>query len=446
MKVPEKIKFVLTVRTIEFTLIILGFFVFWFYSKFEISGDGEIRFKAILKLIENQEISDIKYSIIGSIFSLPLYFLGWLYKSPEYFLMRYNLILFIVAIIIAYKILIDHLDGGIVRKFVLLVMTASMFPHHIRHYYGEVFTSLSVFVGVLGVTLSNTGLGWLPLILGTANTPASILGLALIVIKRACKSHRWRYLLYLSLTLLIIVLESWIRRGSIFASGYENDRGFETILPFSGKPGFSYPFFLGLISIFFSFGKGIIFYAPGLLLSLKPYLSVINPKVVTSHRLILWYLAGLVIVYSSWWSWYGGFFWGPRFFLVASIAASFSLAFYCHYRSKKIIANLITLMMLVWSTWVGINGAIFGQSGLDICFKNNYELEFLCWYVPEFSPLVHPFINNKTLADNELIIIGYIVLVLIYLATPILYLILKKLFNTIKVIKGEYLDFEKWRF
>ena len=40
-------------------------------------------------------------------------------------------------------------------------------------------------------------------------------------------------------------------------------------MPYSGRQGFSYPFFLGLISILFSFGKGLIWFSPGLLLPVR---------------------------------------------------------------------------------------------------------------------------------------------------------------------------------
>ena len=40
--------------------------------------------------------------------------------------------------------------------------------------------------------------------------------------------------------------------------------GFRTALPYSGQPGFSYPFFFGVLSVLFAFGRGLVFFAPGL--------------------------------------------------------------------------------------------------------------------------------------------------------------------------------------
>src|SRR2546430_10361340 len=36
--------------------------------------------------------------------------------------------------------------------------------------------------------------------------------------------------------------------------------------------------------------------------------------------------AGIVLVYGTWWAWYGGFTWGPRFLIFASLPASLLLA------------------------------------------------------------------------------------------------------------------------
>ncbi len=81
----------------------------------------------------------------------------------------------------------------------------------------------------------------------------------------------------------------------------------------------------------------------------------------------LWFLVGLVIVYSKWWGWYGGWCWGPRFFLFGSIIASLALALVITEENKGVWTNVISLSVLALSIWVGISGAAFGQRGLEIC-------------------------------------------------------------------------------
>lgn len=433
-------------KNLGLILIGLGLIVLASSLNFEIVGDGAVRFSAISELVEQNTISPTKYSLVSSIFSIPFYWIGFFYKSPSFWCARYNYFIFIIGLIFSYKILSNFLDRGILIKFVLLLIIGSMFPHHLRHYYGEVFTTIFVFVGILGVTLIQTIWMWMFLILGIVNTPASIVGFTLVVLERIWTNKRLRYCLYLALTIFIIILESWVRRGNPLVSGYEGEHGYKTVLPYSGKPGFSYPFLFGLISILFSFGKGIFFYAPGLFLSIKPYTSIIYPSVYKSYRLWLYFLAGLVVVYARWWAWYGGVFWGPRFFLFASIPASFSVALCLHYKSKHTLSNLLTLIVLVWSIWVGVSGAVFGEANMGICFENNYQLEFLCWYVPEFSALLRPFVEPFNLEARHIKIIVYGIAVFIYLGFPILKLIINQITFILKHNKREYLKFKDWKF
>ena len=84
----------------------------------------------------------------------------------------------------------------------------------------------------------------------------------------------------------------------------------------------------------------------------------------------------LVLVYAHWWAWYGGWIWGPRFLLFASIPPPFSLAVRLHYWNDSLIGNLVTLLAFALSVWVGINGAVFGQQALGICVVQNYSFEF----------------------------------------------------------------------
>lgn len=164
-----------------------------------------------------------------------------------------------------------------------------------------------------------------------------------------------------------------------------------TILPYSGQPEFSYPFFFGVLSILLSFGKGLLFYSPGLLLSLPRTGSAVSQRLKASHTLWLWFLAGLVVVYAKWWAWFGGWVWGPRFFLLASVPASLAIAVRLQRIRESRLPSLVALLaVLTLSVWVGINGAVYDQQDLGVCRSETNE--FLCWYVPEFSALWHPFV------------------------------------------------------
>jgi hypothetical protein len=176
---------------------------------------------------------------------------------------------------------------------------------------------------------------------------------------------------------------------------------------------------LGVLSILLSFGKGLIFYCSGLLLIGWAWKHISHP--IDRKMLILWSLIvlGLVLAYASWWSWYGGWYWGPRFFLFASVPASWILAKLIHASRKSLPLCVVLLCFLTFSIWVGVNGVVFQQKTLDACTADNYALESLCWYVPEFSPLLRPFIAHDTLQLNDRLILILFASIWLYAMVPL---------------------------
>jgi len=158
------------------------------------------------------------------------------------------------------------------------------------------------------------------------------------------------------------------------------------------------------------------------------------------------FLVGLVLTYAHWWAWYGGLFWGPRFFLFASIPASFALATRLQYRDNSLIANLFVLLVLALSVWVGIDGAVFDQQTLDICTAHNYSLEFLCHYVPEFSVLWRPFVVAEPLNVNGILYIVYSAVAFVYLSMPLFGSVLQETITKAGNFGRVYLDLKSWHF
>ena len=252
-----------------------------------------------------------------------------------------------------------------------------------------------------------------------ANLPASFLGLALAMGWWAWREKRARALAPLVLSAALWLLESTLRRKSALSTGYENDHGFQTLLPYSGQPGFSYPTFFGVLSLLFSFGKGLLFFAPGLLLVFGRGLEALRP---VAQVLVLWvlYLAGMVLVYGSWWAWYGGFTWGPRFLTFASLPAALLLAAQVRRPPRALLALTAVLAALLLSVWVGIDGQAFGRFAQATCNANHYALESFCWYVPEFSVLWTPFVFDAHLSWPGFVLAAYAVGVTAYVAYPLL--------------------------
>ncbi len=406
----------LSVRaTLETGMILAGVVATLFLLPRRGFYDGDVRFNAMVSLIDHGSISRMPYSMVGPAFSLPLLLLGKLYKSMFWWSGKYNKLVFYTGLLFFYLLLKDRLDRGLVRKFLLILIVASMFSNAITYYGGEVFTAICVGVGILAVIAGPSLSGWIAVILGVVNTPASVVGLSLATLKHILDTRRLKYVLPLILSVALIMAEAWWRRGSPFDNGYKNQL-------------FSTPFLIGLLSILFSFGKGLIFFTPGLLLPIKGSLETIQKQAAGNGRNFysvysLWvsFLVGLILVYSSWWAWDGGWFWGPRFFLIASIPASFALAVRLHHTGTALRFNLLTLVVLCLSVWVALDGAIFDQNTLaGVCVANHFAQNYLCQYVPAFSVLWRPFMVHEPLNTTQIIYIAYSLIVALYLAVPLL--------------------------
>jgi len=439
---------------VETSLIILGLLAIGILLPHNISGDGAIRFQSLSELIQQHKWSDMPYSFVGPFFSIPFWLVGRHFKNIEKWCEQYNLFVFAGGLLITYLLLQKRVNHSLLRKFFLLLIAASMFANHIPTYYGEVFSAVLVGVGIIAAVTCRTGIGrfngWFAVILGVVNVPAGLVGLGLLVFKHMLAKKRLRYALIVISAAIFVMAEAWLRRGGPFVSGYETAQGYPTAMPFTGKTGFSYPFWFGLLSILFSFGKGLLFFTPGLLLPVRKTLLAFkqawNIDLYAVYWLWMLFLVGLILVYSRWWSWYGGWFWGPRFFLFASIPASFALAVRLHRRDASLPINLLAAGVLCLSIWVGIDGAVFSQTQLSkVCQGNNYQLEMLCHYTPDFSALWHPLIVPQHFTLFQTLYIAYSGIVFVYLALPLLTTIVEQVVNLIAQVSKDYLNVTLWR-
>ncbi len=139
---------------------------------------------------------------------------------------------------------------------------------------------------------------------------------------------------------------------------------------------------------------------PGFLLPLGGALREVRWAFLT-------YLAGLILVFARWWAWYGGWVWGPRFFAIGSTLACLAMADAIGTRRPARLQWLVA-GIVAWSAWVSVNGTVFELHGVEVCLDNyQHQFEFLCWYIPEFSPLFRPFVVPKALTTADLVLLGY---------------------------------------
>lgn len=386
-------------------------------TPFEIHSDANARYLTLSALLTDGSIGVTPYSLVGPLFSAPLWWFGSLFDEAKWWCERYNFVLFVLGLVGFYRILTPVIEREMVTRFLLILTVASMFSNHLSNYFGEVFTAMTVALGLTLVCLRQNAWGWVLVVLGVANTPGTLPGMGLVAVGWSWRTRNIRHLAPVLVAAALVLLENWIRRGDPFTTGYEDNRATETILPYSGLPGFSYPLYLGLLSVLFSFGKGLFLFAPGLLLipgQVAGRLTVLR----TIHLVWLAFLLGLVLVYSKWFSWYGGIFWGPRFFLFGSIPAALALAAWCGGCVRSRWTDALGVVFVLWSCWVGANGLVFRLYELQECWANNYQLELLCLYVPEFSVLFRPFVQLASIGAVEATALTYFAIVGLYLVAP----------------------------
>ena len=387
------------------------------------SIDAQIRYRSLIHFVETGIPGRMQYSFLGPVLATPLWYLGRLAHAPQPWVMRYNVVLFGLMVAVIWTMLRARVDGALLRMFLLILVAESMFGVATQDFLGEMFTACLVGAGVLCAVTLSEGVGWMAVALGVANTPATVLALGLVALKRAFDRRRLRFLAIPVVALALILADSWFRGYPLATSQYFSaaERGAKTIMPYSGLPGFSYPLFLGVLAILLSFGKGLFFFAPGLLLPARRLLGTVHPPLATAFVLWLVFLAGLVLTYGRWWAWYGGFTWGPRFLLIASLPASLALAAWLRYPPRALIGLLAVFAVLLLSAWVAVNGLAWGNENLQACTANGFALEHLCWYAPEFSVLWRPFVAPKAVyTPVEIGLMAYSTVVVARLAVQLI--------------------------
>jgi hypothetical protein len=355
--------------------------------------DGRVRYDAVHALTSG-DLPHERYSLVTPLLATPLGFLGRLVGAEEAVTYRFNGVLFALGLASFWLLLRRSVSKPLLRSFLLLLVFGSMFPGHVTSLYGETTTALLLGVGLLAVLVGQTRAirlgGWAAAVLGAVNTPAIIPAFALAVALLAVARRSAWPLTAVAAALLLALVDVRLHTGS-FTSPYANDHGFQTVLPYSGRPGFSYPAALGILALTFSLGKGLLFYAPGLFAGTRGSLA---PFAKLDRTKVLWLVVvvGMVAVYCRWWAWYGGVFFGPRFLLFASLPAVLMLSARLSTREHSLAATALTLIVLSLSVWVGVVGALASGTP-QVCTKDDYALEFLCWYSPEFSALWRPLIS-----------------------------------------------------
>lgn len=381
---------------LEWTPVFLGLIAICLTLAPSIASDGAVRFSAVRALLGEQGSIQIKFSLVQPLLSMPLAWLAKLTGHPEEKTVAYfNLLVVVGGGSYLYKLAAEKYSPQAARISLLVLGSASMLPHHLQWYYGEVLTSIGLSIGVLCLERKPI-LSTLMFALGLVNTPALIPPFILVAVVYLWHKRGWQPIAGAAGALSITVLENVIKYGSLKGNPYlaDAEHGFHTVLPYSGQPGFSYPLFFGLLSIVASFGKGLVFYIPGSLLFFVASIRKSLGGSALDRSLLAAFVVLTIALYAKWWAWYGGGFWGPRFFLFLCFPASLLIGLTIANGERRCNVQFFAVAVLLLSIWVGVDGYLFGQTAMDACWVNNFALEPFCWYTPEFSALWRPFVTG----------------------------------------------------
>jgi hypothetical protein len=424
---------IISPRWYAVVVLAIAFLIIFFSDKGHISGDGAVRWNALTALMEERQLTSDKYSLIQPLIAAPLYLVGDLWSRIEVqfqqesvqpdreaqrlrrikkVVQRFNKIV-IWGIAIWWYFLLHRSYLFTVKQAawstIFLVFGSFLIPYA-RDFYSEcLWTALSLVILFLICrlrqqpfhALKRTTWGAL-IVCSSLVIPLNpvllfvLAGLTVLLIGR----NVWHYprpreitqylkayftpdvnaLLIAMVTGSVLCLtENIVRRGHPLNFGYASE-------------GFSTPFWYGLAGQLFSPTRGILFFIPtffcGMML-LSGRLSKGEPQNFVILSLV--YSGLLVLVYSTWWAWHGGLYWGPRFFLPLSVFGALywvvlikSSWHQIGWFPRLLIIIIAILSYAVYKAGVGINHRYLGQClalapSSDICFWNMRFLPYASW-------------------------------------------------------------------
>lgn len=405
--------------TAERTLIFLGVIFYLLVFPHGIHGDGYVRYEGLLNLLSTGKPLPIVYSYVGPLISSPLLLFGHIVKDSYWWICRFNTFIFLGTLWFFHRALRERFGADSARRLSLLLMAGGMFARHTTDYYSEVMSACFAALCIWLYVQNKMNRGALFGVLSVWNTPGTLFGFAFSQAAMLYRKRRFRILLFVALAAAGIFVENFWKYGEFYPKEYLSVHGYKNALPYSDLPGFSYPLWFGVLSVLFSFGKGLIFFTPGLLAFFAPW-RWRGEKWDEFLNAGIFYLVGLIMVFSRWWAWGGDWFWGPRFYLFASILSAAGVHSLMEGDRKTPVRTAFTLALLTLSVWVSAQGIAFGTDNLEYCSVDGGYISFICQYVPEFSSLWRVFVaQDRGVNGKQLAFLIYHGLVYITLSTPL---------------------------
>ena len=378
-------------------LVIIAFTLVVLLNPMQLRHDDGVRFAHAADAVSGSSLLDSKYSICF------LWILWSLINMGRGIGNELVFVQLLVPMLLALSALLLTTSLGrgrspIVRKVGTHAVLFSLAGAYVVSPNSDLFSASLLVIGYV-LTLDSRAFsfflrapfGVLALVLAGWNSPPHVAGIGAIGLILVLKKKSFLVVCAAAVAAILVIGEATLANGEFSASKYGLEGGAPNVLPWENIVGFGYPILFGVIGILFSLGRGLVFFIPGLwFVGDQPQKRNFDPtRVLVLHTLIL------IPIYGTWWSWYGGVGFGPRFFIVGAFAGAGLLAINAG-NIPSVKRKCWISVALLLSTYVSLVGALIHISNntFNRCVDDNFYYEPICWYVAEYSPLLSPLWDN----------------------------------------------------
>jgi hypothetical protein len=380
-----------------------------------VQGDDSVRRVMITQLADGIK-PETKYSFIQPVVSLPVFWVLDHLRFGIYALTLLPILWMSLWALTVWTVLTNSRSPAFAHHVVVLTVS-SLAGAYLIGFSSDVFTALAmsggVIVGLLGRSRGARITAWGVFILGAANTPAMFPATAFLAAYLVARRREIRYALLPAGVFMLMVIEATTVSGRLAWTRYsdEVEHGSVELLPWGDVHGFGWPLWSGLLALLFSFGRGLVFYIPTM------WNGVSRPSERTSTpEYALWFVVlALLPIYATWWAWFGGVSFGPRFFTIAVVPAAMATASLATRPDRSVLRSVVAAASVLMSLWVAVAGVVFGvtAAAFDWCASgggfNNFAM---CLYTPEYSSLWAPiWIDDHIGLRDCLFVVTMVVLV-----------------------------------
>ncbi len=380
--------------------------VLLFSDKGQIAGDGVLRWRALVALMDDGRLTADRYTLEMPLAATPLWTTGAAVarlasetgtarvETIRRVVQRFNkLVAFAIAVWLFMRLRRLGLGERGAAGGVLCLLFASLLIPHSKDFYSEgLWTLLScVALGLLADGPARTRRGDLGLVAASALAiPLNPLLLPVIVVTGAMlfflEGEEGRAAAFRGAVLAFVgsalgastaFAENLLRRGALLDFGYGNE-------------GFTAPFFEGLFGQLLSPARGAVFYLPAFFLGAVLLLSRAAGPGIRRFALVgTVFGVFLVLAYAKWHAWHGMTYWGPRFLLPLSVlGAAFLALAWRAFSSRGARAGLAAVAFLSFAAYKA--GVGIGVGPLRACLLPD-PARLSCYWDPARLPLASWF-------------------------------------------------------